>query len=141
MSELERWAAVAGCQQAIHRFYLALDASDFDTVAASMAGHGVWHRQGRALQGPEQVRQALAERPAGRRTAHLVQNLVVDVTAPDRATARYMTLVYRVDGAEAAGPVALPPPLSISMYEERLCRSAQGDWLVEEKRSRRVFGA
>jgi len=141
MTDLERWAAVAGCQQAIHGFYLALDGGDFDAVAACMADRGIWHRQGRTLQGPAEVRQALSDRPAGRTTAHLVQNLVIDLEAPDRASARYMTLVYRVDApAVPAGPVPLPPPLSISLHHERLSRSLDGRWLVEEKRGQRRFG-
>jgi len=141
MTDLEHWAAVSGCQQAIHRFYLALDGGDFDTVAACMAEQGVWHRQGRALRGPAEVRQALADRPAGRTTAHLVQNLVIDLDGPHRAAARYMTLVYRVDAAAVpTGPVPLPPPLSISLHRERLSRAADGRWLVEEKRGQRRFG-
>lgn len=141
MTELEHLAAVTGCQQAIHRFYLALDGGDFDTVAACMAEQGIWHRQGRALQGPAQVRQALADRPAGRTTAHLVQNLVIDVESADSASARYMTLVYRVDAPEVpTGPVPMPPPLSITLHRERLSRSPDGRWLVEEKRGQRRFG-
>lgn len=141
MTDLEHWAAVTGCQQAIHGFYLALDGGDFDAVAACMAGQGIWHRQGRMLQGPGEVRQALADRPAGRTTAHLVQNLVIDLDGPDRATARYMTLVYRVDAAvPPAGPVPMPSPLSISLHHERLSRAPDGRWLAEEKRGQRRFG-
>jgi ketosteroid isomerase-like protein len=139
MTELEKAAAILGCQQAILRFFLALDGSDFATVAAGMAPDGVWHRQGQALVGPAAVRAALAERPPGRVTAHLVQNLVVDLEGGDAAAARYLSLVYRHDGAAgAAGPAPLDAPLGISLYTDRLCRRS-GDWLVVERRSRRLF--
>ncbi|VCU68250.1 SnoaL-like domain protein [Pigmentiphaga humi] len=141
MHDFDNAAAVIGCQQTIHRFYAALDASDFDTVAACMTGDGYWPRQGRELRGPEQVRAALADRPIGRTTAHLVQNLVVDVQGPGDAIARFMTLVYRVDlPAAAAGPAPLPAPLSISAHEEHLRRSGDGQWLIAKKSARRIFG-
>lgn len=141
MDELRRTALIIGCQQAVHRFFAGLDASDYDAVAAGMAPDGVWHRQGKALRGPEQVRAALAERPAGRVTAHLVQNLVVDLEDERSATVRYLSLVYRHDGGtEGGGPAPLGQPLSIAAYSDRMRRD--GDrWLVVERRSRRVFGA
>ncbi|MCW8084177.1 nuclear transport factor 2 family protein [Sabulicella glaciei] len=140
MDELRRAALLIGCQQAVHRFYAALDASDYAGVAASMAPEGSWHRQGKMLTGPDEVRAALAERPAGRVTAHLVQNLVVDLADERSATLRYMTLVYRHDGEGGTGPAPLSQPLSISAHVDRLRR--EGDrWLAVERRSRRIFAA
>lgn len=140
MNRAERAAAVIECQQALNRFYAALDAGDFETVSASMAPQGVWHRQGQQLCGPAQVREALAKRPAGRVTAHLVQNLVVNVTAPDLAEATYMTLVYRVDLPQpAAGPVPLETPFAISLNRARLQGDASGVWRLLDQRSEYVF--
>jgi ketosteroid isomerase-like protein len=143
MDELLAAARIVACQQAIHRFYAALDASDFAAVAASVAPDGVWHRQGKALRGPGDVAAALAERPAGRVTAHLVQNLVVTLEDSETATARYNTLVFRHDGAAGAPPPApIGAPLSIAAAQDRLSRdAATGAWLVVERRSSRVFGA
>lgn len=144
MDEIRAAALAFACQQAVLRFFVALDASDYETVAAAMAPEGVWHRQGKALRGPAEVRAALAERPAGRATAHLVQNLVVDLADERNAAARYMSLVYRHDaGAEAPpdGPAPLGAPLSIAAYADRLRRGERGAWLVVERRSRRVFGS
>ena len=105
-----------------------------------MAPEGVWHRQGRALRGPDEVLAAVRQRPPGRVTAHLVQNLVVDLMNEDEATARYLSLVYRHDGpAGADEPAPLSAPLSISAGNDRL-RRANGEWLVVERRSRRLFG-
>ena len=140
MDEARRAALVLEAQQAVLRFYAALDRSDYEGVASGMAPDGVWHRQGKELRGPDAVRAALRERPAGRVTAHLVQNLVVDFPGEDEAEARYMTLVYRHDGApDAEGPAPLGPPLSIAAGTDRLRRQG-GAWLVVERRSRRLFG-
>ena len=134
--------AVIGCQQAIHRFYAALDASDMTTVSAAMADDGVWLRQGEALRGPVAVQAALARRPAGCRTAHLVQNLVVDVIDPDHAQAQFMTLVYRHDAdAPLPGAAPLGAPLSISFHRERLVRTDSGAWKFLEKESERRFAS
>ncbi len=143
MDEIRAAALTLACQQAVLRFYAALDASDYAAVAAAVAPEGVWHRQGRALRGPAEVRAALAERPAGRVTAHLVQNLVVDLADERNATARYMSLVYRHDagaGAPPEGPAPLGAPLSIAAYADRQRRQDGGAWLAVERRSRRVFG-
>ena len=140
MDELRAAALILGAQQAVLRFYAALDRSDYEGVASGMAPDGVWHRQGKALQGPDAVRAALQERPAGRVTAHLVQNLVIELEGEDEASARYLTLVYRHDGAaDAEGPAPLGTPLSIAAGTDRL-RRQDGAWLVVERRSRRLFG-
>ncbi|GAA4324665.1 nuclear transport factor 2 family protein [Pigmentiphaga soli] len=141
MSPLEKAAAIVECEQTIHRFYAALDDSDFETVANTIAEDGVWHRQGKVLKGPAAVRAALAERPAGRITAHMMQNMVVDVRGPDEADVRYIALVYRYDAPPGAtGPAPLDTLLSISVYRDRLKRAADGRWLIEEMRSSRRFG-
>jgi ketosteroid isomerase-like protein len=142
VDEIRKAALITLCAQAIARFWAALDASDHETVARSMAPEGVWHRQGKALRGPEGVRAALAERPAGRVTAHMVQNLVVELADENTATARYFSLVYRHDADRAPeGPVPLGDALSIAAVSDRLRRGADGAWLVVERRSRPVFSA
>lgn len=142
MDEVRKAALITLCAQAIARFWAALDASDYETIAKSMAPEGVWHRQGKALQGPDGVRAALVERPAGRVTAHMVQNLVVDLVDENTATARYFSLVYRHDAERAPdGPVPLRDALSISAVSDRLRRGADGEWLVVERSSRPVFSA
>jgi hypothetical protein len=135
-----RTALIVACQQAVMRFFSALDAGRLDEVADAVAEDGVWHRQGAALSGPSAVRAALAARPAGRITAHLVQDLVVGLEAENDATVRYLVLTYRYDAPEGAGGVApMGKPLSIAAYSDRMRRSGE-TWLVKERRSRVIFG-
>jgi len=102
--------SIVRCGQAVMRFYAALDAGNLAEVAGMMADEGVWHRQGKVLQGPAEVLSALRNRPAGRVTAHLVNNLVIDVSDDCKtATARYMLLVFRHDrdpGGTGPAPLA-----------------------------------
>ena len=140
MDLVTRTSLTATCQQTVMRFFSALDGGRLDDVANALAEDGVWHRQGAALQGPSAVRAALATRPPGRVTAHLVQNLVVDLESETDALVHYMVLTYRYDAPNGAPGVApLVAPLSIAAYDDRMRRV--GDrWLVKERRSRVVFG-
>jgi hypothetical protein len=140
MNQWDKLLAVTACTQAIHRFYVDLDAGNLDAVASAMHPHGVWHRQGKALLGVEGVRDALADRPLGRHTAHLVQNLVVDVQDTESAVATFLTLVYRHEAAlPISGPAPLPPPLSISAHTDTLICDPDGIWRFAEKTSERRF--
>ena len=139
---MEHFAAIVACQQLTARFYAALDASDFEQLAQAFLPAGIWHRQGKVLQGPTEVLAALANRPTGRTTAHLVQNLVVDFSGGDTATVRYMTLVYRHDASPPVSPPApLGLPLAISLNEDHLKRDEDGHWRILLKKSQRHFAS
>ena len=134
-----RTTLIMSCQDAIVRFFAALDEGRMDDVANAMADDGIWHRQGKALRGPAGVREALAARPAGRVTAHLVQNFRVDLDDAHSARVRYLVLTYRHDfpgSVAATAPLAMP--YSIAEYDDRMLRSGTG-WLVRERRSRNIF--
>ena len=134
-----RTTLVMSCQEAVIRFFAALDEGRMDDVANAMAGDGIWHRQGKVLKGPAGVSEALAGRPAGRVTAHLVHNFRVDLDDEQSARVRYLVLTYRHDfpgSAAATAPLGLP--YSIAEYDDRLLRAGT-TWLVQERRSRNLF--
>jgi len=140
MSPTDRLQVIIECQQHIHAFYGALDAGDFELVSAAFAEEGVWHRQGAVLQGPAAVRSALADRPAQRVSAHLVNNLVVIPVSATEASAGYLTLVFRDDGPRADGaPADLGNAYVISWNDDRLQKGADGAWRFMEKRSSQRF--
>jgi limonene-1,2-epoxide hydrolase len=141
-SERPQAHSIVMCSQAVMRFYAALDTGDIDGVAALMAADGVWHRQGKALRGPAEVLAALRERPPGRVTAHLVNNLVIDLDASgQQATARYMLLVFRHDRAQPGdGPVPIASSLlSITATTDHWRAAPNGDWLAVLKQGQTVF--
>ncbi len=74
IQDVEKIATIVSCEQLVHRFYQALDAAEFMKLAQLFRDDGVWFRQGKQLQGHQAILKAMDERPAGRKTAHLVQN-------------------------------------------------------------------
>jgi hypothetical protein len=137
---LERISALVECEQLVHRFYQSLDAGEFTTLSQLFRDGGIWFRQGKKLEGPQAVLSAMDDRPAGRKTAHLVQNFVLDIESSERAVARYFTLVYRCDSEDAnPGPAPIDRPLAISMNYDILIKDQQG-WRLAEKKSERRFG-
>ena len=139
--DLEKAATIVACEQLVHRFYQALDAAEFITLAQLFRDDGIWFRQGKKLEGQKIILKAMDERPAGRKTAHLVQNFVLDIESPAKAVAHYLTLVYRHDASEAnSGPTPIGQALAISINHDILLKDEQG-WRLVEKKSERRFGA
>jgi ketosteroid isomerase-like protein len=141
MEIAQRTILSAGCHDAVMRFFSSLDAGHLDVVAAAFAEDGVWYRLGAALRGPQAVARALAERPAGRVTAHLVHNLVVDLDDEYNARVRFTVLTYVHDAGEGAiGVAPLTQAHMIATYDDRLRRSGE-QWLVLERRGRPLFAS
>ena len=146
MNTRARTVLSATCHETVLRFFAALDAGRMDEVASAFAADGVWHRQGAALRGPADVARALAARPAGRITAHLVLNFIADFDDEHNARVRYMVLTYRHDASELGqSPAPMVQPYSIAEYNDRMRRDDGdgdgdgGSWRVLERRARNVF--
>jgi len=138
--EFDQLSIIIECEQVVHRFYQALDAAEFVTLSQFFRDDGIWFRQGKKLEGPQAVLRAMDERPSGRKTAHLVQNFVVDIESSVRVVARYLTLVYRHDSDQSnRGPAPIDKALAISMNYDILLKDHQG-WRLIEKKSERRFG-
>ena len=141
MNYQQKTMSIVDCQQAVYTFYLSLDAGEIQTVASLVASEGVWQRQGKALKGPDEVLNALKERPHGRVTAHMVQNLVVNIHNESEASASYLCLVYRCDLKDPHTLPAPMQPLSILRYEDTFVSNSSGQWLLRSKESKRIFEA
>ncbi len=119
-------------ERQIYRFFLYLDERRYDDLCALMAPRGVWHRQGKALQGPGEVLEALKLRPAGATTRHLITNVIVDMVDTTRAQVTHYLAVF-FHGAEK--PPSLPVPIElprhISIFREEFVRTPDG-WRVAE---------
>lgn len=123
---------VAG--QQVLGFFAALDQREHDQVAAMMADDGIWHRQGKALQGPNAVAQALAARDPARHTAHVITNLRAESLDPVRIRVRFYLTAYesRTDGAPEA---TAPRLVSIRACEDELALTPAG-WRFASKTSK-----
>ena len=113
---------IIACEQAVRRFFQALDNQDFPTCASLMAPDGVWYRKGNPLVGRDAVRADLSVRGPEVVTAHLVTNCVVTPASTVAADVRYHALVYRCDNhvGPAGTPAPLGAPVSILFYEDLL---------------------
>ena len=126
-------------QGLIYRFFFYLDEQEYDELTALMAPTGVWHRNGKALKGPEGVMEAMKMRPVGFTTRHLITNIMVDVDGADRAQATfYMTVFVHTGDARPSGPLPIELPLHCSVFSETFVRTAQG-WRIAELEGSATF--
>jgi ketosteroid isomerase-like protein len=122
------------CRDMVTRCIRALDARDYDSLAARFAEDGVWNRAGESLTGPQQVRAALNKRPTDVETQHLVSNLVVDAEADQIATVHYTLSAYVQRGKE---PFHLH---AIFKAEDRIIKLADG-WRFQLRSVMPAFAA
>lgn len=115
-------------------FFAALDRRSHAEVAAWIAPEGTWHRQGRALTGPEAVRAALDARPAGRSTCHVITNVRMRRRDGQRVHLTYYLTAYEAIEVEAPAPRLA----AILECEDVIEHLAQGVRIVE-KTSRRLL--
>lgn len=67
---------------------------------------------------------------------HLINNPMITIESPDRATIRYIMTIYAVDGVPV---LSVSGPNSISEVVEVLVRDAQGGWKIRSKTFTALF--
>ncbi len=125
-------------EQAILHLFDRLDADDAAGVAEAFASDGVWHHGGRASIGPAAVAAEMGRRPTGRRTVHLVSNLVVVKIGPVEARVTFNTLTYAGPTPPDPQPAVLELPIALDRYACVLTNDG-GVWLVTRLESERLF--
>lgn len=119
-------------ERLIYRFFFFLDERRYGDLAALMAPDGVWHRQGKALRGSDQVMEALKKRPAGATTRHLITNVVIDVIDRTHAEATYyLAVFFHAADTPPKLPVPIELPRHISIFREKFVRTEAG-WRVSD---------
>lgn len=130
------FADEAACFAATLKFFRALDERDHDACVAAFAPGGAWHRQGKRLDTPAAIREALESRPADRRTAHLINNLIAASAGPDRIVVRFLLTAY--DGTVHDGAAPAPRFAGVLDARDEYVRTAQG-WQLADKSTRPLF--
>lgn len=125
-------------EQAILHLFDRLDAGDAAGVAGAFAPHGIWHHGGRACAGPAAIVAEMGRRPAGRRTVHLVSNLLVVEMAAREAEVSFNTLTYAGPTPPGPEPVLLELPIALDRYVCALVND-EGGWLVTRLAAERSF--
>ena len=82
------------CADVACRFFRYLDRRHYDELAGLFAPDGIWVRQGAQLRGRDAIVAALAQRPAGLVTRHLISNVWVEVESEEAARVHYDVSVY-----------------------------------------------
>lgn len=117
------------------RLFLALDRSNYPGVASCFSAEGKWHRQGQCLIAEAAIVAALEKRPAGRRTLHVIANVVAEAAGPAAARATFYLIAYRHDGDAAdTAPAPIVAPVAMGICEARLVATADG-WRIAALRT------
>ena len=104
---MDRQAEMAielACEATTVRFFFHVDRQDDGAAAKLFEPDGVWERQGRTIRGQVGVTNALAERPEGRRTCHVLTNLITTVLGDRSARVEFCLSTY--EGSETEGGAA-----------------------------------
>jgi len=121
---------LALCHNQIMGLFRDLDENRYESLAARFAPAGVWHRQGKVLQGRDAIVQALELRSRTQRIHHLITNLAADVVEADRCVMRgYMSVVRHDSGVPLTGPAPLSGIENIRTTHVELAKT-DGRWLV-----------
>lgn len=99
------------CAQTLTRFFNYFDQWRYGDMADLFAPDGVWHRQGKALQGKAAIVAVLDTRSRTQTVRHVVTNIQVDVV--DAMTADfslYVTAYIHDDGTLATTPPKVQMP-------------------------------
>ncbi|MBV7486704.1 nuclear transport factor 2 family protein [Bordetella sp. BOR01] len=130
-------SAYSGGLACVLKFFYALDVRDHEAAAAMMAPDGIWHRQGVALKGQAAILEALARRPANRRTCHIITNFRILQAGLKHAEAAFYLTAYEGTLAAEAGNGSE----GLRLLAIRDCRDSltltPGGWRIAEKRSNR----
>lgn len=127
------------CAQLLIRFFNAFDAFRYEEMAAMFAPDGVWHRQGKALQGRPAILGALNERLTTQTVRHVITNIDVTVLDADRARFLFYLTAYADDGVAPRGepPIIAAPFLLLTVPGSYI--RIDGRWKIAEMTMNRTF--
>ncbi|EQB16996.1 nuclear transport factor 2 family protein [Sphingobium lactosutens] len=120
------------------RFFSAIDSGEYNHAAQYMGQNGIWHRQGKQLEGVAGVLEALRDRAADRHTAHVVTNIVADPNE-NGGSVSFLLTAYEYVG-DATAPYPLDRAKGIGRYVANCCVE-NGMLKIAELSSRIIFKA
>jgi hypothetical protein len=126
------------CARTLTRFFNYFDQWRYDDMAALFAPDGVWHRQGKALQGAA-IMAALNARSRTQTVRHVITNIQVDVV--DAVTAEfilYVTAYMHDSGAKAAKPPKIQMPALLLVVPGAMAKRGD-DWKIAQMSMNREF--
>jgi len=135
----------AAHEQAIHalivRLGWAIDQGDLEALSACLHPEVVFVRpDGQALEGPQAVRQAYAQRDPDRITRHLLSNVFLTWLTPERVQAHTSVLLWTGRLSEPSTPAGRPADAVQKLGEHRdVVAWEAGRWWLLKRQSEFVF--
>lgn len=133
MDDVSRMLAEHACQRLVHSYANFIDAYDYDRFMGLWAEDAEWVIYGKPSRGHAAIRATLAARPDKSVVRHLMSNVVVDLTGPDRAEGRCYAVAYRADGWLGTQPAPLTLPRFLVDYRDRFVRDPARGWLFSRR--------
>jgi SnoaL-like domain len=133
VSALERLTAIAACEALMYEYADRIDHGAAASVCELFTADGEWTSPTIRAAGREGLRSFFGRREAmaTRITRHVVTNIHITVTAPDRASARSVAIEYR-DELGPDGLVTNSAPAIVGDYEDEFHR-VDGTWLFHRR--------
>lgn len=147
---LERWLAEQACRDCIVRAGAALDAGDYDAFTRHFTNDATLMRPNAAvLKGHDDILASYRAKAPGRRTHHLITNIVVDLQSSTTAYASSVVLLWSAttdklaanrDDTATDAPYGLRADARqlLGEFEDRL-EMQENDWLIKARTSRFVM--
>jgi len=127
------------CAQTLTRFFNYFDQWRYEDMAGLFAPDGVWHRQGKALQGKDAIVAVLNTRSRTQTVRHVVTNVQIDVV--DAMAAEfllYVTAYIHDSGTKPAGPPTIQMPALLLVVPGQLVKWGEA-WKVASMSMDREF--
>jgi hypothetical protein len=133
MDDAARRAIAFDASQLTARFYSHVDGGRLKEAGNLFLDDGVWHRVEGKCTGPDQVTKALEARDPSRVSAHIINNLIVDVKDPVSVEVTATIVAYHATPA-AKGPATDAKPAGMFRCIELWKKTAQG-WKIADKQN------
>lgn len=117
-------------------FFKALDERRYEDLVALFGENGTWHRQGKLLNGADEVLDALKARSQDLTTVHCISNIIVEPTSVG-AAATFVATVFAGQGAPA-GEALKATTTRVARYKCVLACRPEG-WRLQSLSSETVF--
>ena len=126
------------CTRTLTQFFNFFDQWRYDDMVALFAPGGVWHRQGKALQG-EAIKATLELRSRTQTVRHVITNIQVDVVDAVRAEfILYVTAYMHDSGTKAAAVPKIQMPYLLLVVPGGLV-NISGVWKIAHMSMNREF--
>ena len=118
------------CSQVFSKMCLKLDKLDDEGVTQFFTDDGVWHRQGKTLNGRKEMLQALNERPTNLFVQHILHQLVCEhVDSGHIKASAYMTVYRKAYPEKVVPPLPAQAPDMLIIWDAEFTRKGDS-WLI-----------